>query len=460
MTVTAFVAEGEYDAMILCSCDLVGVSRALLETVRKYLRNRNDIPAEKVILSAIHTHTGPDYARRSDSQTALSFKDALLQLLPELSYNDAISSDSVNFSGETAHNYMARQIAAAVMEAWDNRAVGGYANGFGRAAVGLCRRAVYDDGSAKMWGDTGIANFAELESGNDSGIELLFVYDAKEKLTGIVATVACPAQVLEHRSVISSDYWGKVKENLRKKLGEDIFVLGLCAPAGDQCPRDLIRWVEPETPVDDPNIRHETNRFRYADPSMFDLAGCKRVARRISTEILFALEDVNQIHWDSRLSHSVKNLPLPLRRVTLAQRDKAIAAICEQLKGKTVVNYEDTAQLHVHTGTINRYQLQQELDMIEIEVHTVRLGDIVFCTNPFELFLNYGNQIRARSRAAQTFLVQLTCGNFGYLPTKRAEEGSHYSAYVSSGSFGHAAGEILVRESLQEIRRLFPEEVC
>ena len=96
--------------------------------------------------------------------------------------------------------------------------------------------------------------------------------------------------------------------------------------------------------------------------------------------------------------------------------------------------------------------------MIDVEVHTVRLGDIVICTNPFELFLNYGNQIRARSRAAQTFLVQLCCGNFGYLPTKRAEEGGHYSAYVSSGSFGHAAGDVLVRESLQEIRRLFPEE--
>ena len=54
--------------------------------------------------------------------------------------------------------------------------------------------------------------------------------------------------------------------------------------------------------------------------------------------------------------------------------------------------------------------------------------------------------------------VQLTCGSYGYLPTKRAEEGSHYSAYVSSGSFGHVAGEMLVRGSLEEIRKLFPKE--
>ena len=83
-----------------------------------------------------------------------------------------------------------------------------YAQGFGRAAEGLCRRVCYDDGSAKMWGDTNMANFTELEGGNDSGIELLFTYDASKKLTGVIANVACPAQVLEHRNFISSDYMG------------------------------------------------------------------------------------------------------------------------------------------------------------------------------------------------------------------------------------------------------------
>ena len=31
-------------------------------------------------------------------------------------------------------------------------------------------------------------------------------------------------------------------------------MLCLCSAAGDQCPRDMIRWVEPETPINDPNI--------------------------------------------------------------------------------------------------------------------------------------------------------------------------------------------------------------
>ena len=87
----------------------------------------------------------------------------------------------------------------------------------------------------------------------------------------------------------------------------------------------------------------------------------------------------------------------------------------------------------------------------------MRLGDVAFATNPYELFLNYGNKIRARSKAKQTFLVQLCCGSYGYLPTEKAEKGSHYSAFVGSGKSGHEGGELLVRKTIQEINALFAE---
>ena len=73
------------------------------------------------------------------------------------------------------------------------------------------------------------------------------------------------------------------------------------------------------------------------------------------------------------------------------------------------------------------------------------------------MFLNYANKIRARSKAEQTFLIQLSCGSFGYLPTKKAEEGSHYSAYVSSGTSGHEGGDLLVRKTLETINTLMED---
>ena len=307
-----------------------------------------------------------------------------------------------------------------------------------------------------MWGDTNLAGFTELEGGNDSGIEMLFTYTPDKALTGVIANVACPAQVLEHRSFISSDYWGKVKEKLRKVYGKEIFVLGLISPAGDQCPRDLIRWVDPETPINDPNIHRENVPFRRADPSMFDLSGCRKAGRRIADEILYALEEVEEYVSDTVLEHRHEMLAMPLRRVTMKEYNEAVKAIRDFSKeNKGVINYVDNARLHIHAGTIRRYEVQQEIENVEIEVHYLRLGDVAFATNPYELFLDYGNRIRARSKAAQTFLIQLACGAYGYLPTKKAEEGSHYSAYVSSGTAGHVGGDLLVNRTLQQIRDMW-----
>lgn len=457
VTVTALALECGEDLVVFCSCDLVSTSAYLLKSVRERLENKGAFPVEKLIINAIHTHTGPGYAKGSDSEISSgSALNLLERLMPESAkYKPLVKADTDLFSGNEAHNYIADRIAEAALSAWNSREEGLYSEGFGRAAIGMCRRVCYDDGSAKMWGDTNMANFTELEGGNDSGIELLFTFNPDKKLTGVVANVSCPAQVLEHRNFISSDYWGKVKEILRKEFGEEIKVLGLCSAAGDQCPRDMIRWVEPETPINDPNISRDTVIERNADPSMFDLEGCKLVGKRIANEILYAYEGIKSYVSDTVLHHKAFNMDVPLRTVTIEERDNALKEIEEFAKTVTDFNFRDNARLHVHAGTIARYEYQQTNNINTIEVHVLRLGNVAFATNPYELFLDYGNQIRARSKARQTFLIQLCCGSHGYLPTEKAEKGSHYSAYVSSGNTGHVGGNMLVRKTLTEINSMW-----
>jgi hypothetical protein len=99
--------------------------------------------------------------------------------------------------------------------------------------------------------------------------------------------------------------------------------------------------------------------------------------------------------------------------------------------------------------------LQEKMDIVDTEVHILKLGTVAIATNPFELFLDYGNQIKARSLSEQTFLIQLANGTEGYLPTEKAEKGGHYSAFISSGLVGHVGGEQLVRETLKNINQMF-----
>ena len=466
ITVTAFALESGDDQMIICACDLVSIGVNLVDLVKENVKDKINISTDKIILSAIHTHTSYVYERTDAMAKKIANIDVssanslqyLKQVLPEdMAYQPLVSNEKC-LSPKDALNFLVEKISQAVVEAWNNRKPAYYQNAFGRAVVGMNRRVCYDDGSAKMWGDTNKANFSELEAGNDSGIELIYTYDENKALTGVIANIACPAQVVEHRSYISSDYWGKVKENLRNKFGRDIMVLGLCSAAGDQCPRDMVRWVEPESYIDDPNIKREKVIERRADPSMFDVSGLKLVGKRISNEIISVFEELGDDFKDEGLLvHETIELSLPLRKVTIAEYENAVAQIdkfIEKNRGRRI-SFDDNAAMHVYAGTIKRYKVQQHVNMVEIEVHIVRFGDVAFATNPFELFLNYGNQIRARSKAKQTFLIQLSCGAAGYLPTEKAEKGGHYSAYVSSGCVGHVGGDILVRETLERINKKF-----
>ena len=462
---TAMAVESDGEQMIIVSVDMEGFPEALVALAReKFAAINSEVDPRKLIIAATHTHAAMKVAGRgaakSKSGQAIDARGAMLEkFLPkDKMFVANVSTDDDILTPEEGTELVTDKIAIAANEAWKNRCEALYTNEFGRAAVGMCRRACYDDGSAQMWGDTNTANFVALEGGNDSGIELLYTFDKNKKLMGIVANIACPAQILEQRNLISADYWGRAKAILREKLGDDIYLLGLCGAAGDQCPRDLVRWVNPETPIDDPNVKRPYPLKRKADPSMYDVSGCNRVGKRVANEIISVLEEIGELKSEAVFEHKIIDMDLPLRRVTMQEHDHAIREIeyyIEKNKDKVAYTYEDSAKLNVHIGTIRRYQEQQFKNTVTAETHIIRFGDISISTSPFELFLDYGNIIKARSYSEQSFIVQLCCGGLGYLPTAKAEKGGHYSAYVSSGDVGHKGGDILVRRTLDEINKMF-----
>ena len=457
ITATAMALECGAEKAIIVSCDITSFNNELVSRVRdKFSTLTSEVPAQMLIVGATHTHTSVNYKKGARAAIAI-----LNEFLPDgKEYKSFVNRSADVMSPKEATEHLAARIAFAAKKAWDNRKEAFVANAFGRAAIGFCRRAVYSDGSAKMWGDTNTADFVSLEGGNDSGVELLYTFDMDKNLTGVMANVVCPAQILEHRSFISSDYWGKTKEYLREKFGKDVYLLGVCGAAGDQCPRDLIRWVDPETPINDPQISRPNYIKRIADASMFDLSGCRLAGRRLANEIISVYEEISDIKSESILVHKVFDIDLPLRKATVSEYEKAVREIeyyVSKNSDKDVFNYEDIAAINVHAGTINRYRVQQTKETVETEIHIVRIGDIVIATNPFELYLDYGNYIKARSFAKQTFIMQLSCGGYSYLPTEKAVKGGHYSAYISSGNVGPDGGDILVRKTVKEINKIFAE---
>jgi hypothetical protein len=97
----------------------------------------------------------------------------------------------------------------------------------------------------------------------------------------------------------------------------------------------------------------------------------------------------------------------------------------------------------------------EDREPVEVEIHVLRCGDVALATSPFELFLDYGLRIKARSVAAQTLTVQLACGRGMYLPTESALQRGSYGAMPVVCQVGPEGGQALVEQTLSTIRSLF-----
>ncbi|MBO7678063.1 MAG: hypothetical protein J6S75_00190, partial [Thermoguttaceae bacterium] len=96
-----------------------------------------------------------------------------------------------------------------------------------------------------------------------------------------------------------------------------------------------------------------------------------------------------------------------------------------------------------------------------VPVHVLRIGDLAICSNPFELYTDYAVQIKARSKAVQTIIIQLTApidkGGQGYVPSRYAVQGGGYGAIPQSNSIGAEGGQLYTEKTIEAINSLFAE---
>ena len=399
---------------VMVACDLVAIPQHVLEKTREQISKRlPDFPLNKIVLSATHTHTAP------------VLTDGLYE----------IPAEGVMQPTEYV-DFFAERVAEAIVTAWNSRKPGKVSWGLGHAVIAQNRRTVYDDGTAAMYGATNRPNFYMIEGYEDHAVECLFFWDLEDKLIATSVNVACPSQEVEGGSAINADFWHQVRETLRASHGKDLHVLAWTGAAGDQSPHLMFR--------------------KQAEERMRNLRGISRldeIARRIVTAWNEAYDGAKKDQYaDVPMVHTVQEIELPRREVLEREWLMAQAKIEDLSKqqGKGTL-------LYWHGGVVKRYerQLAGTTEPYKMELHVIRLGDIVIATNPFELYTDYGIQIKTRSPALQTFVIQLA-GPGTYLPSARAVQGGGYSAIAESNEVGPEGGHILVEKTLEQIDALWP----
>lgn len=436
-TALALENESQTDQAIIISLDAVHVDDAVTGGVRQKLQAKLPyFDPDKLFISVTHTHTAPRQG------------GGILGSSPKL--------EGV-MSGDDYSDWLIEKISEAAIEAWEKRQPGALSWGRGYAVIGFNRRVAYDDGSTVMYGDPNDPKFSHMEGHEDHGMDMLFTYDTQHKLTGMLINVPCPSQCTEGAYFISADFWHETRDKIQKRHGKDLFILPQCSAAGDLAPRTMLH--------------------RDADTRMMELKGYgddynmarrKDIADRITAVIDKVLPLVaKDIRDEVELVHQVIKIDLPERLATeedLAEAEKEVShyqARLEELAGSDPASFDYSVasrRVSFNQKVIDMYHAQQKgANSRPAELHVLRIGDIAMCTNRFEFYLDFGERIQARSKALQTFVVQLA-GAGWYLPSQRSLEGGSYGAIIASTPIGPEGGKIIVENTLEEINKMFEEK--
>lgn len=388
------------------------------------------------------------------------FKEAMSKALPEFAFSKVIiaaththsapcqtdgqyTSDNPHVMQPSKYNaFAATRIAAAAAAAWKNRRPAKFSYGLGHAVVAYNRRAVYANGTAVMYGKTNDPSFRAIEGVEDHDVNSMFFWDINDKLLAMLVNVSCPSQEVEHSNTIDADYWGEVRKSLHQTHGDDVVIVGLCGAAGDLSP----------------HLRYR----QAADDRMRELRKLTRnqeIARRIVQGVEEVYEVVKQAKSaDVVMKHQAKILELPERLVTEAEY-KSCKAEAEKLlkRAKETGDSGARGMGNWNARIAARYEklARNPHPVFSTPVNVLRIGDAVICTNAFELYTDFGIQMKARSKANLTLVVQLANGGGTYLPSERAVKGGGYGAVIQSNTVGPEGGQVLVEETLKMVNGMW-----
>lgn len=417
----AMVIESENARTVWVTADSLWVCEGASDLAYKYACEViPDLKEEEFVLSATHIHTGPSMS--NDIYCSLTGE----RDEPKGAMNAV--ENNVQF---------AVGVQNAIREAVGNLAEARVDFALSRVQTGVQRRVVYKDGSAAMYGSLEREDFLKMEGRDGGPSQLLYVYNMKDELVGVVANVPCTAQCDEHATYITADYWGVVREKICAQWGDGVKVLPLCRAVGDQSPHQM---------VDALYSWRKASKY-HGRQAAIDMG--ERVARFIieNKERVLASYGGDSVH-----AQGMRTVQFPVWQPTQEEYDQAMDYLENPDNFTEDGRPKDAFKKSCAVACKERHERGDQF--YPCNIYAARLGDILFISSPFELFTEYADRIRMAFANNTIFDVELTHGCMGYLATRNAIQGGGYSAMIFNGVCNADGGEVLIEESVALLKEL------
>ena len=401
----AIVLECDGVKVAMVVCDLLGMPRKIAEDARALIAQSPGIPAERVMISATHTHTGP--------------------IVPNNSARDPQGSELADRANAYAAS-LPELIARSVRDADAKLAPASVSAGVGREEhLSFNRRYVMADGTV-AWNPGKLNPKIVRPTGPiDPDVPVVCLKSASAGSEGkLLATYVNFAMHLDTTGggQLSADFPHALASLMTRVQGPDCLTVFSTGACGDINHIDVTR-PEPQNGIEE----------------------ARRIGTTLGGEVIKTLERLRPVPAGPlRAASEVVMLDLP--QIKPGELEAA---------RKTAVQFGK-----VRTSFIDRVQAFKVLDVHskqgkqqEGEVQVIALGDeVAWVALPGEIFVELGLEVKRRSPYRTTIVVELANGYLGYIPTRRAyAEGAYevVSARVAEGS-----GERLVETAVRLLANL------
>jgi len=394
-------ADGQKAA--LCSADVCMIDRDGIAMMREYIASKSDIPAANILIAGTHTHSGPNLIK-----------------------NKALPS-----ADDAAIKRCLKNIAESVIKANQNLADAVLSIGRGREErVSFNRRLKCKDGQTHMSWEMLDPEFIIGSYGPiDPEVIVLFVEQEGQLKAAAVNFALHPAVLTGDNWLYSADYPGYLAEAMTRLQGPEFRTLFFNGCCGDVTHID---WSDPSQG----RGYQMTQRIGYMLAAAVQQASCNRVP----------------LEGDA---FEVANSRVTLERLKISPEDvKWSEEVLEKAKTNPTKGQVDGLPDEFYAKNWLEMHRKQDIND-QVEVMTLRIGDLGIVGLPGEIFCEFGLDIKKNSPAKHTMVIELANDAIGYMPTRAAFEQGGYEPKPGSTHYVSGSGEKLVESAKNQLKGHF-----
>ncbi|MCD6359321.1 MAG: neutral/alkaline non-lysosomal ceramidase N-terminal domain-containing protein [Armatimonadetes bacterium] len=400
----AMVIDDGKAPICLITCDVLSLRRSTVMSAREAIADATGLQPRRIGISATHTHYGPMTAKlwTDDQQPD---PDYLAQLQ--------------------------KGIVRAAVEAFEARTPGRIGIGWTfEGKLSFNRRFMMRNGEVLMHPPVASTDILYQEGRTDPEVGVIAARDDDGNPLGYWVNFACHATVAGTADLISADYPGALAAEVKRRRGEGVVTLFGNGCCGNLCQIDVF---DPDRP------RNGDELLRIMGEGLADNI------ERAEAEMSFT----DDLALDARS----EDIALPLRRIPPELIEEAERVLAEAPAEPDPQQHRDIKYAEMW---LELREQTRTSPMIPGEIQVFRIGDVGVVLLPGEIFVEHGLEIKLRSPAERTFVVELANGIMGYVPTREAFEGGGYEQKTGNNSkLSPVAGEFMVDTSLTLLDSMF-----